>query len=109
MSNESHIEAVVMRRVHSAHALGPMVSGGAVALAVFIFALWGIGKEVWVAQVFANAPHASFADSFRFFLSAFENTRHTVQALCVATFAALLWFFRDLFRAASLTFARAEA
>jgi hypothetical protein len=102
-STESTIETTVMRRVHAAHLLRPLVSGGALALAVSLFAFWGIGREVWVAQVFANAPHG--VAFFNFFLLAFEHTRITVQALSVAAFFGMLWFFRDLFRAVSLTFA----
>lgn len=104
-SGGSAIERVVMRRVRMAHALRPLLSGGALALAIFVFALWGIGREVWVAQVFANAPHAGILASFKFFLYAFENTRITVQALSLAAFFGMLWFFRDLFRAATTAFA----
>ena len=105
VSTESNIESVVMRRVHAAHLLRPLVSGGAIALTIFVFALWGIGREVWVARVFENAPHG-FA-FLRYSLFAFEHTRVVVQALCIAAFFSMLWFFRDLFRAVALTFQRA--
>lgn len=107
-STESNIEAIVMRRVRAAHVLRPLVSGGAIALAVFIFALWGIGREVWVAQVFANGPQGLLGKT-EYLAYAFENTRITVQALCIAAFFAMLFFFRDLFRAAgTLLAARAS-
>lgn len=103
MSNESSVEAVVMRRVHTVHRFRPLVSGGTVALAVFVFALWGIGREVWVAQVFANAP-TDLIGFVKFFIAAFENTRTTVQALSIAAFFGMLWFFRDLFKVVSYNF-----
>ncbi len=108
MSNNSTIEQVVMRRVHTVHALRPILSGGALALAIFVFALWGIGREVWVARVFENAPHGLLA-SLNYFVYAFESTRVTVQALCVAAFFGMLWFFRDLFRAVFYNFASMRA
>ncbi len=98
-----------MRRVYRVRALRPFVSGATFAFVLFVFTLWGIGREVWVAQVFANAPHASIAASFQFFLSAFEHTRATVQALSVAAFFSMLWFFRDVLRVASVTFSARRA
>ncbi len=102
MTSATGIESLVMRRIYRVHTLR-RVGGGALALAVFALALWGIGREVWVAQVFANAPREGFATMARFYIAAFENTRVTVQALCIAAFASLLWAFRDLFRAVSLS------
>jgi hypothetical protein len=109
-STNSNIERIVMRRVNTIHALRPFVSGGALALVVFVFALWGIGREVWVAHVFQNAPSiADVSASVSFWIAAFSDTRAPVQALSVAAFAALVWFFRDLVRAAPRTFAFSRA
>ncbi|MDO8408258.1 MAG: hypothetical protein Q7S95_03425 [bacterium] len=99
MSNPSNIERVVMRRVHTIHFIRPFFSVEALAFAVFAAALWGIGREVWVAHVFQNAPHSEnvFA-TIRFYFSAFENTRLLVQVLALTTFAALIYLARETAR-----------
>ena len=109
MNNVSHTEQIVMRRVRAAHALRPLLSNAALALALFTLALYGVGREVWVAHVFQNAPHQDVLALARFFLAAFLDTRLIVQALCLTAIAALVWFMRDVLRATSdvLAFSRA--
>ncbi len=99
MPNPSSIEHVVMRRVRAAHLLRPLVSTSVLAVAVFALALWGIGREVWVAHVFQNVPQSGglFA-LLRFYLSAFENTRIIVQALTLTTLVALVYLARETAR-----------
>jgi len=110
MSNPSNIERVVMRRVRIIRAVRPFFSIEVAALAVFTIALWGIGREVWVAHVFQNAPHSEGVFAIgRFYLAAFENTRLLVQALALTTLAALIYLARETARnlASLLTPARA--
>lgn len=66
----------------------------------FLFALWGIGREVWVAKVIANMP--SFFDVpalARFLTSAFLHTDFLVQAFAIVASAALIWLARECARA----------
>jgi hypothetical protein len=107
-STESNIEAVVMRRVRTAHFMRPFTGGSLLAFAVFAFALWALGREVWVARVFSNGPQDLLGHA-QYLAYAFEHTRVAVQALCVAAFFAMLWFFRDLFRLVSVSFSARRA
>lgn len=97
MSNESNIERVVMRRVHTVHALKPLVSIGTLAVVVLVAALWAIGREVWVARVLENAPH-NISALPHFYLAAFSHTRLVVQILSAATLAALILLARETAR-----------
>lgn len=106
-NTSSDIEYAVMRRVRTVHMLRPFVSGTTLALALALFALWGIGREVWVARVFENAP-TDLLLAPRFFADAFLNTQIAVQALSLAAFGGIVWFFRDLLRTASLTISSAR-
>ena len=81
----SDIERTVMRRVHTVRAVRPLISTGALAAVICGAALWGIGREVWVAHVFENAPSAGFLALSRFYLAAFEHTNIAVQTLVLAT------------------------
>lgn len=103
MNNQSNIERVVMRRVHIAHALRPFISSGALATLVLVSALWGIGREVWVARVLQNAP-TNFIDLPSFYLAAFDHTRLVVQALVLVTLASLVYIARESMRILSSIF-----
>lgn len=98
MNNQSSIERAVMRRIHLIRILGLIISTTALAVLTLILALWGIGKEVWVARVFQNAP-ADFANLPNFFISAFGNTRLVVQILAILTFASFVYLARATARA----------
>lgn len=102
----SSIESVVMKRVHAVHSLRMLFSNASLALVLFALALWGIGREVWVAHVFQNAPHQGILEAARFFAYAFIDTRLIVQTLCLAALFALAWLMRDLLRAAQFSLAR---
>jgi len=97
MTNNADIEAVVMRRVRAIHLLRPVLSGSALALVIAIAALYGIGREVWVAKVFENVP-GDFIAAVQFFLYAFGHTEFIVQALTLVTGAAVLWVMKDIGR-----------
>ncbi len=101
MNDQSPIERVVMRRVRRIRALRPIVSSGALAALVFTGALWGIGREVWVARVLENAPHN--VDMLpQFYLAAFDHTRLIVQALTLLTLASLIYLARETARGLSV-------
>ncbi len=90
MDNHSDIERTVMRRVHLIRILQLVISTVALAALTSVAALWGIGREVWVARVFENAPKDP-ALLWNFYLAAFKHTRLIVQALSVLTLASLLF------------------
>ena len=94
--NQSRIQQNVMRRVRTIHTLRPLVSTTAFSAFLFLGALWGIGREVWVARVFENMPSLSDAAALsRFALSAFLHTDFLVQALSVLAIAAFVWLVSD--------------
>ncbi|MFA5942746.1 MAG: hypothetical protein WC798_03695 [Candidatus Paceibacterota bacterium] len=92
------IEKNVMRRVRLMRILGLVISTAVLAVITFVLALWGIGKEVWVARVFENAP-VSLNNMFTFYFSAFMHTRLIVQALAILTFVSFLYLLRATARA----------
>ena len=93
MTNPSNIEQTVMRRVRTAHRLRPFFSMGAVAFVVAVLALYGIGREVWVARVFENSPQDLFG-RFLYLVYAFEHTRLVVQALVAVTLTSTVYLAR---------------
>lgn len=95
---QTNIEKVVMRRIRLIRILGLIISTVTLAVLALVFALWGIGKEVWVARVFQNAP-ADFVNLPNFFISAFGNTRLIVQILAILTFASFVYLARATLRA----------
>ncbi len=107
MNDQSPIERVVMRRVYRIRALRPIISSGALAVFVFVVALWGIGREVWVARVFENAPRNTVLLP-QFYLAAFDHTRLIVQALTLLTLASLIYLARETARGLSVVFATLE-
>ncbi len=94
----SNIERIVMQRVHLIRALRFAASSGALSMLVSVLALWGIGREVWVANVLQNAP-AYPLDLFRFYVTAFAHTNLLVQILILLTLASLLYVAREISRA----------
>lgn len=101
---QTNIERAVMRRIRLIRILGLVISAVTLAVLTLVLALWGIGKEVWVARVFQNAP-ADFAHIPNFFISAFGNTRLIVQALALLTFASFVYLARAAIRAIASAFA----
>ncbi len=98
MNEKTNIERIVMQRVHLIRALRFAISGSVFSTLIFALALWGIGREVWVAHVLQNAP-ANPLDLPRFYLAAFLHTRLLVQVLSILTVAALLYVAREVSRA----------
>jgi hypothetical protein len=97
MNNQTSIEKNVMRRVRLIRALRPVTSYAALSALVLLLALWGIGREVWVARVFANGPQDLIGHSLYLFY-AFEHTRLLVQALSVLTLGSLIYLARETAR-----------
>lgn len=95
---QSNIERIVMQRVHLIRALRFAVSSGVFSMLVSVLALWGLGREVWVAHVLQNAPANPF-NFLQFYLAAFIHTRLIVQVLIVLAVAALLFVAREITRA----------
>lgn len=91
MTNPSTIEHVVMRRVHTMRALDHALSLTTLSAGLFVLALWGIGREVWVARVLENMPHSgSLVSLAQFYIAAFGHTRFVVQALTVVSGVSLV-------------------
>ncbi|MDB5265309.1 MAG: hypothetical protein JWM39_22 [Parcubacteria group bacterium] len=96
---QSKVRANVMRRVHTIHAVRPLLSGTMLAAVLAIGSLYLIGRKVWVARVFENMPNPiHLASVIRFFEAAFFNTSTVVQVLCVAVVFSFFWIARDLIR-----------
>jgi len=96
--SRSNIERVVMQRVHLIRALRFAVSSGVFSTIVSALALWGIGREVWVARVLQNAP-ASPLDLVQFYFTAFVHTHFLVQVLILLTIAMLIYVAYEIARA----------
>lgn len=107
MINQSNIERIVMRRVRLIRLLVLIVSTATLAFLTFIAALWGIGREVWVAQVFQNAP-TDFTDLPNFYFTTFAHTRFIVQILTLLTFISLIFLARETARVISSVFTTAH-
>ena len=98
MIKESNIERIVMQRVHLINALRFAVSSSVLSMFVSALALWGIGREIWVAHVLQNAP-ANPLDVLQFYLAAFVHTRLVVQVLILLALASLLYLIREIYKA----------
>jgi hypothetical protein len=96
-NEQSNIERIVMQRVHLIRALRFVIGSGALSMLVSLVALWGIGREVWVAHVLQNAPK-NIGDLPQFYLSAFEHTNVVVQALVLVALAAVAYLAREIIR-----------
>ncbi len=95
---QTNIERIVMQRVHLIRALRFAISSGTLSTVVSLLALWGIGREVWVARVLQNAPVSIF-DFPRFYMAAFMHTHLIVQILILVVLFALLFVAREISRA----------
>lgn len=99
-----------MRRVRIIRVLRLLTSNVVLACVLGVLALYGIGREVWVARVFENAPHtANLFASAHFYLVALENTRFLVQVLVCVTFASIVYVIGALGRAMTALFLPASA
>jgi hypothetical protein len=100
MNTTSSISNTVMRRVRIIHAVRPLLSGTALGSFLFLLAVWGIGREVWVSHIIANMPSVQDISALsRFIIAAFLNTRFIVQVLTLVAGAALVYTLADFLRA----------
>lgn len=97
MNNETHIERIVMRRVRLIRVLRLIISTVVLAVLTSVAALWGIGREVWVARIFENAPR-DFASVPNFYIAAFLHTHFIVQVLTVLTLGSFIYLILELAR-----------
>ena len=104
----TNIEKNVMRRVRTIYYLRPVVSGEVFSMLVMAVALYGIGREVWVARVIENAPLTA-TEIPRFYLFAFLNTDTVVQVLSVLAFIAVLYLARATAHSVTQMFSFARA
>ena len=89
-----------MSRVRAIHFMQSPVTTIASAGVLFILAMWGIGREVWVARVLRNMPPPMDVAAFlRFYFSAFIDTRFIVQVLLVLAIMAFCALLLNLVRA----------
>jgi hypothetical protein len=85
-----------MRRVRTIHALRAAAAPVGASFLVLALSLYLIGREVWVARVFANMPDsADVLAVLRFFTYAFLNTHLSVQTLLLLSIAAAVWLVRE--------------
>ena len=92
----SHIKNTVLRRARFIRAARPLLSGTVLGSIAVLFALYAIGREVWVAHVLENIPvQAGVLAVARFFEVAFLNTSFAVQALSLVLVFGMLWVARD--------------
>ena len=88
-----------MHRVHLLRIFGLIISTGMLAALTFVAALWGVGREVWVARVFQNMPPiVNFLAFTNFWLATFIHTRLIVQVLTLLTFASFVYLIRECVR-----------
>ena len=102
------IEQNVMRRVRRISILRLLISSGVFALTLALLALYGIGREVWVARVFENGPQTFWGHAL-YLLYAFEHTRFVVQALALLCLGSFVYLARECVRLISATMLSAQA
>jgi hypothetical protein len=91
---QTDIEKIVMRRVYRIRMLRAILSSTVLAGLVLVAALWGIGREVWVAMVFQNGPQGFLAHAL-YLVYAFEHTRIIVQTLVLVCLASIVYLARE--------------
>lgn len=99
MNPDSIILHTVMRRVRTIHLVRTLMPG-VLAAGFFVAALWGIGREVWVAKVLENMPSVwNLPKVLGFAASAFLHTEFLVQVFLIVAVAAIVWAARSFARA----------
>lgn len=93
----SRIEENVMRRVRRTRILLLILSTAVFASLTALAALWGIGREVWVARVLENGPQGFFGH-LEYLWYAFTHTRLVVQVLILLTLGSLVFLSREIIR-----------
>lgn len=102
MTHTASVSDTIMRRVYRVYVLrrAAAVAG---AGALYMIALWGVGREVWVAKVIENMPALTDVPAVSLFLArAFQHTDLAVQLLVLIALGAMLWLAHAMARIASL-------
>jgi len=96
-SNLISIKKNIMLRVRFIHLIKRVAQPLAVKTVLFAAALYFVGRLVFVAKVFENAPAALDLQAFTaFFARAFLNTEFMVQAMLLAAVVFAIWAIRDV-------------
>jgi len=99
----SQLKNEVMLRVRFIHLMKRAIQPFALKAMVAVAALFAVGRMVFVAKVFENAPSISEVSEFSaFFFRAFTNTEFAVQAVILAVTIAGVWAIRDIARTVSM-------
>ncbi|HET9641421.1 MAG TPA: hypothetical protein VFP46_01050 [Candidatus Paceibacterota bacterium] len=93
--DRTKIERIVMQRVYLIRALRVAASGSVLSALVSLLALWGIGREVWIARVLQNQPH-DLGELVRFYTAAFLHTHLIVQILVVLLVGSFVFLAREI-------------
>jgi hypothetical protein len=79
-----------MRRVHGVYLLRKLLTTSMLSIVALVLAVWGVGREVWVAHVLHNMPSPlDIPGVVAFFTSAFYDTRSIVQMLIIVAIVAI--------------------
>jgi hypothetical protein len=97
MTEQSNIERIVMQRVHRISVLRIIISGAVFAITLGLLALYGIGREVWVARVFENGPQG-FIGHLLYLGYALQHTRFVVQVLALVCAGSFIYLAREIIR-----------
>lgn len=97
MTKHSQLEENVMRQVRRIRILRLIISGAVFAVTATLLALYGIGREVWVARVFENGPQ-DFMGHLSYLVYAFEHTRFGVQAMVLVCVGSFVYLAREITR-----------
>ena len=101
--NLVRIKSEIMLRVRFLYVLKKMARPFALEVGMLAVVLFGVGRLVFVAKVFENAPDVSRVYDFAmFFVRAFANTETLVQVLVLGTVCAVIFALKDFARTVSL-------
>lgn len=93
MTHQSLLSQTVQRRIHIIRIVRPILSVQVASALLFVVAVMGVGREVWMEQVLLNMPPIQdIPATARFFFYAFTHTELAVQGLLVVAASTLVWF-----------------
>ena len=98
-TNTSLLHQTVMRRVYTLYVLRFITNTTTFATLAATGALFGVGREVWVARVFQNMPSIFNPGAvLNFYVDAFLDTRLIVQLLVAIVFVGFFYASASLTR-----------
>ena len=99
----SQLKKEIMLRVRFVHLVKRALQPFAIKMVVAVAALFAVGRMVFVAKVFENAPSVSQVSEFStFFVRAFTHTEFAVQAVILAITIAVVLALRDVAKTISM-------